>query len=88
MRYLCKGLGTTAQTPPSSSTYTHRCCCCWCVMWWLLSLTCRKDANHKTTPTRVLFRVRCVQWEAFVEKVGEEETLLVMLTAIKEVNKH
>ena len=29
-------------------------------------------------------RVQCV-WEAFVEKVDEEETLLVMLTVIKSI---
>ena len=37
-----------------------------------------EDAEHEKTPTRVSFRVRHL-W-AFVEKVDEEETLLVTVT--------
>ena len=45
----------------------------------------RKHADHKKTPMKVLL---CVwrMWEVFVEKVDEEETLLVTLT-VNKVNK-
>jgi hypothetical protein len=66
-------------------------------------LCSRKDAEHEITPLLVWFRARhvvggrkdadcmsfCVQrvWKAFVEKVDEEEILLVTLT-VNEVNKN
>jgi len=43
-------------------------------------------AEHEMTPTRVSFRAQCA-WEVFIEKVDEEEILLVTLT-VNEINKN
>ena len=50
----------------------------WLGIGWAL-VGHRKKAAHKMTPLLVSFRVWHV-WEAFMEKVDEEDFLVVMLT--------